>query len=198
MPKAAGSSTERLSALIAGIEAAAYERGRADARKELLNLLQPGGGQTGASAARRKAAGKKASNGKRAGRGKRAPRGSVRPFVERVLREHPGTAISEIAGHAAGDVERSIKLSSIRVELRNGRQRGRYVSDRGRWSLAVSESSSATPGETASSEPPSGSAPVGGEAVSGAPADAGKAAAPEHGESESGTALGRNYNRNTA
>ena len=38
MPKAAGSNAERLSALIAGIEANAYERGRADARKELLDL----------------------------------------------------------------------------------------------------------------------------------------------------------------
>ena len=154
MPKAAGSNAERLSALIAGIEADAYERGRADARKELLNLLQPGGGRTGARAARGKAAGKKASNGKWTGRGKRAPRGSVHPFVERVLREHPGATAPEIPGHAASDVERSIKLSSIRVELRNGGLQGRYVSDRGRWSLAASEASSTAPEGAALSEPP--------------------------------------------
>ena len=157
MPKAAGSNAERLSALIAGIEADAYERGRADARKELLDLLQPGDGQTGAGAARGKAAGRKASNGKRAGGGKRAPKGSVRPFVERVLREHPGAKAPEISGHADDDVERSIKLSSIRVELRNGGLQGRYVSDGGRWSLAASEASSAAPEGAASSEPPPGS-----------------------------------------
>ena len=141
----------------------------------------------------RKPPGGKASSGKRTGRGKRAPRGSVRPFVERVLREHPGAAAPEIAGHAADDVERSIKLSSIRVELRNGRQRGRYVSDRGRWSLAASEASSAAPEEAASSEPPPGSAPVGGEAGSGAPPDAGEAAAPDNGDGEGETTLGLKF-----
>ena len=186
MPKAAGSNAERLSALIAGIEADAYERGRADARKELLDLLQPGDGQTGASAARGKAAGRKASNGKRAGGSTRAPRGSVRPFVERVLREHPGAKAPEIPGHAASDLERSIKLSSIRVELRNGGLQGRYVSDGGHWSLAALEASSAAPEEAASSEPPPGSAPT-----------AGEAAAVEEGERETGTTLGLSFNRNT-
>ena len=193
MPKAAGSNAERLSALIAGIEADAYERGRADARKELLDLLQPGSGQTDTRAARGEAAGRKASNGKRAGGGKRAPKGSVRPFVERVLRDHPGAAASEIPGHAAGDVERSIKLSSIRVELRNGGLQGRYVSDGGRWSLAASEASSAAWEGAASSEPAPGSAPVAGEAGSGAPADVGEAAAPEDGEGEGGTRLGLKF-----
>ena len=193
MPKAAGSNAERLSALIAGIEADAYERGRADARKELLDLLRPGDGQTGAGAARGKTAGRKASNGKRAGRGTRAPRGSVRPFVERVLREHPGAKAPEIPGHAAGDVERSIKLSSIRVELRNGGLKGRYVSDGGRWSLVASEASSAAPEGAASSEPPPGSAAAAGEAGSGAPEDAGGAAASDEGEGESGTTLGLKF-----
>ena len=197
MPKAAGSNAERLAALIAGIEADAYERGRADARKELLDRLQPGGGQTVARAARGKAAGRKASNGKRTGRGKRAPRGSVRPFVERVLREHPGAAASEIPGHAAGDVERSIKLSSIRVELRNGGLQGRYASDGRRWSLAAPEASSAAPEGAASSEPAPGSAPVAGEAGSGVSADADNAAASDEGEGETGAALGLNFNRNT-
>ena len=193
MPKAAGSNAERLSALIAGIEADAYERGRADARKEVLDLLQPGSGQSDAGSARGKAAGRKAPNGKRTGGGKRAPKGSVRPFVERVLREHPGAKAPEIAGHAAGDVERSIKLSSIRVELRNGGLQGRYVSDRGRWSLAASESSSAAPGGAASSEPPPGSAPNVGETDGGVPPDAGEAAAPEDGEGEGGTRLGLKF-----
>ena len=193
MPKAAGSNAEKLSELIAGIEADAYERGRADARKELLDLLQPESGQTGAGAARGKAAGRKASNGKRAGGGKRAPKGSVRPFVERVLREHPGAKAPEIPGHAAGDVERSIKLSSIRVELRNGGLQGRYVSDGGRWSLAASGSSSAAPGEAASFEPAPRSAPSAGEAGDGAPEDAGEVATPADGEGETGTTFGLKF-----
>ena len=197
MPKAAGSNAERLSALIAGIEADAYERGRADARKELLDLLQPGSGQTGARAARGKTAGRKASKEKGAGRGKRAPKGSVRPFVERVLREHPGATAPEISGHADDDVERSIKLSSIRVELRNGGLQGRYVSDRGRWSLAASEASSAAPEEAASSEPPPGSAATASEAGSGVSADADNAAASDEGEGETGSTLGLNFNGNT-
>ena len=197
MARASARVADRLSALIAAIEADAYARGRADARKELLDRLQPGSGRTGAGAARGEAAGKKASNGKRTGRSTRAPRGSVRPFVERVLRDQPGATAPEIPEHTASDVERSIKLSSIRVELRKGGLRGRYVSDRGRWSLAVSETSSTASEEAASSEPPPDSAPTAGEAGSGAPADVGEAAAPEDGEGESGTALGLNFNRNT-
>ena len=94
-------------------------------------------------------------------------------------------------------MERSIKLSSIRVELRNGGLQGRYVSDRGRWSLAASEVSSSAPEGAASSEPPPGSAPAAGEAGSGAPEDAGEVAAPADGEGKSGVALGLNFNRNT-
>ena len=192
MPKAAGNNAERLSALIAGIEAEAYERGRADARKELLDRLQPDGGRTGTKAARGKAAGKAASTGKRTGRGKRAPRGSLRPFVERVLGERPGTTAAEIPGLAASDTERSIKLSSIRVELLNGRRQGRYVSDGGRWSLSVSDASPAAPEDAASSEPPPGSAPAAGEAGSDVPPDEGGAAAPDDGEGERGKPLGLN------
>ena len=193
MPKAVGSNAEKLSVLITGIEADAYERGRADARKELLDLLQPESGQTGAGAARGKTAGRKASNGKRAGRGKRAPRGSVGPFVERVLREHPGSKAPEIPGHAAGDMERSIKLSSIRVELRNGRLQGRYVSDGGRWSLAASEASSAAPEGTASSKSSPDSTLVVGEAGSGVSADADNAAASDEGEGKTGATLGLKF-----
>lgn len=193
MPKAAGSNAEKLSAVMAGIEADAYERGRADARKELLNLLQPGGARTGTRAARGKAAGKKASNGKRTGRGKYAPRGSVRPFVERVLHEHPGATAPEIPGHATSDVELSIKLSSIRVELRNGGLRGRYVSDRRRWSLVASEMALAASEGAASSEALPGSAPVAGGEEDGAPEGADGAAAPADGEGETGTRLGLKF-----
>lgn len=194
MAKVAGGNVEKLSALIAGIEAEAYDRGRDDARKELLDLLQSGSPQTSVTrAARGKAAGTAAPRGKRTGRAKRAPKGSVRPFVDRALGERPGATAPEILGQAATDAERSIKLSSVRVELRNGRLQGRYVSEHGRWSLLVSDASSAALEEAAPSPPPPGSAPVAGEAQSGLPSDAGDASAPESGEGESAKTLGLNF-----
>ena len=126
---------ERVAALITESEAEAYARGRADARKELLDAL--GVAQSRPAQARPRQA--KAAQ-KRAVRGSgRAPRGSVPRFVGRVLDEHPGTTAAEMARHAASDVERSIRLASIRVELIKGRAQGRYVSDNGRWSLAATE-----------------------------------------------------------
>ncbi len=73
-------------------------------------------------------------------------------FVEQVLRDHPGSTVQEILGLAATDEERLIKLSSIRVELRNGRKQGRYESRGRRWSLAASASAAA--GEDGSSGVP--------------------------------------------
>ena len=55
-------------------------------------------------------------------------------------------------GLAATDAERLIRLSSIRVELQNGRKQGRYESRDGRWSLAASASAAA--GEDGSSGAP--------------------------------------------
>ena len=43
MPKAAGSGINKLTVLIAEIEAETYPRGKADARKEVLDLLAAGG-----------------------------------------------------------------------------------------------------------------------------------------------------------
>ena len=105
-------------------------------------------------------AGKAASPARRA-TGKRAPRGSVRRFVERALKEQPGATVPEIAGHAATGIERSVKPASIRVELSNGGKQGRYVSDRGRWSLAVSDPAGRAPGQVASPDPSTDDAPGG-------------------------------------
>jgi len=43
----------------------------------------------------------------------------------------------EILARADTDMERLIKLASIRTELRNGRRRGKYELNYGRWSLAA-------------------------------------------------------------
>ena len=142
---------ERLSALIAETEAEAYARGRADARKELLDIL--GAGERAAPAGARRGRPPGAAAPKRRGGGsKRAPKGSVPPFVEQALRDHPGSTVQEILGLAATDVERLIKLPSIRLELRNGRKQGRYELRDGRWSLAASASAAA--GEDGSSGAP--------------------------------------------
>ena len=158
MAKSAASNRERLAALISGIEAEAYEWGRADARKALLDRLTAGSGRgAGAGKTSRGRAGKAASPARRA-TGKRAPRGSVRRFVERALKEHPGATASDIAGHAATDIDRSVKPVSIRNELYNGGKQGRYVSDRGRWSLAVSDPAGGAPEQAALADPSPGNA----------------------------------------
>ena len=150
MAKGKASTMDRVSALIAAIEAEAYARGKADARKELMEVL---GGAEGVAKPARANRGRRParSTPKRpTGGGKRAPRGSVRPFVERVLRAYPGSTVSDIAGHAADDTERSVKPASLRVELRNGRIQGRYVSDNGRWSHAATEATAQASAEAAS------------------------------------------------
>ena len=172
MAKSAAGNREKLAALISGIEAEAYERGRADARKALLDRLTAGSGRgvrAGTTSGGR--AGKASSPARRA-TGRRAPRGSVRRLVERALKEHPGATASEIAGHAATDIERSVKLASIRIELYNGGKQGRYVSDRRRWSLAVSDPADGNPGQVASPDPSTDDAP-GGDIASDVEADEG-------------------------
>ena len=158
MAKGSSSVTKRVSALIAEIESEAYARGRADARKELLDVLGAAEGRTAPAKARRGKGPAKAAAKRRAGGSKRAPRGSVPRFVQRVLGEHPGSTVAEIAGHAAGETERSIEQGSIRVELRKGRLQGRYVAENGRWALAVAETRTASPAEAAAADPSTGSA----------------------------------------
>ena len=141
---------QKLSALIAEIEAEAYARGRSDARKALLDILGAGGERASPAGARRGRPGAAAK--RRVGGSKRAPRGLAPRFVEQALRDHPGSTVQEILGLAATDEERLIRLLSIRTELRNGRTQGRYELRDGRWSLAASASAAA--GENGSSGVP--------------------------------------------
>ena len=141
---------QKLSALIAEIEAEAYARGQSDARKELLDILGAGGERASPAGARRGRPGAAAK--RRGGGSKRAPRGLAPRFVEQALRDHPGSTVQEILGLAATDEERLIRLLSIRTELRNGRTQGRYELRDGRWSLAASASAAA--GENGSSGVP--------------------------------------------
>ena len=151
MPKSSGSMARRLETLVSEIEAAAYERGRADARKELLNVLAAGGERRGRGS-RGKRAEKPAPAKRRARERKRAPRGSVPRFVERVLRERPGSTVQEIVAFASTYAERSMKLASIRTDLQNGWRQGRYAVNDRRWSLVASDPAPVTGGQGTSSE----------------------------------------------
>lgn len=164
MPKPSRTGSDKLAALVAEIEAEAYARGRADARKELLDLLGSGGvGAPRAKSSRGRKAGTTAAPKRRASGRKRAPKGSVPRFVEQALREQPGLTPPEILARAATDMERLIKLGSIRTELRNGRQQGRYELSDGRWSLAAASPDTAGADVTPSSEAAPGSEPGEGE-----------------------------------
>ena len=143
MAKALMSKSQELTALVADIKARAYERGRADTRSELLELL---GARSGSPARETRSPGRK--NGaptRRAGGRKRAPRGSVPRLVERALGERPGLTPTEILGNATTDADRWVKLSSVVNELRGGRRGGKYVLEDGRWSLAARDAGSAEP-----------------------------------------------------
>lgn len=152
MAKGLASVAKRVSALVAEIEAEAYARGWADARKELMDVLGAAQGRPVQARTKRVKGPAKAARKRAVGGSGRAPRGSVPRFVGRVLGEHPGATAVEIAGQAASDIERSIRLTSIRVELAKGRTQGRYVSYDGRWWLAVTETAAAPQGESASSD----------------------------------------------
>ena len=153
MARAPGNNAERLSSLIAELEAEAYARGRADARKELLDALSAGGSGVADAKASRGSRGKRAAAPKRGPRGsKRAPRGSVPAFVERALRGGQALTPQQILERAATDTGRLIKLASIRTQLHGGRRTGKYVSNDGRWSLAgdAGASEAAHPAEASS------------------------------------------------
>ena len=154
MPKASRTGSDKLSALVAEIEAEAYARGQADARKELLDLLGSGGVRAPRATSRGRSAKPAAAPKRRASGRKRAPRGSVPRFVEQALRDRPGLTPPEILARAATDMERLIKLPSIWTELRNGRRQGKYELSGGRWSLAADET--ASPEATQGSEPGEG------------------------------------------
>ena len=127
MAKKTGGTAEKLSALVAEIEAEAYARGKADARNEIVAAL----GTSRASAPTRrgkKPSGARPARKRRAGGSRRAPRGSVRALVERALRGRAGLTAAEIIDRAGTDAERMVKLSSIGMELTKGRRLGRYAS----------------------------------------------------------------------
>ena len=152
MARTPASAADRLSTIIAEIEAEAYARGQADAKTELLNLLDAGTRQRVGPKAAHGGTAKSTSARKRRSSGrKRAPKGSVPRFVEQALRDHPGQTPHEILARAADDMERLIKLPSIRTELRNGGKQGKYEQKDGSWFLTGNDAGA---GEASTSEAP--------------------------------------------
>jgi hypothetical protein len=66
---------------------------------------------------------------------KRAPRGLVRDVVKRALDKQPGLTPAEIEATAQGDLEKMIRASSYRSELRKGLDSGLYREQGGKWFL---------------------------------------------------------------
>lgn len=124
---------------------AAYNRGKADAKAEILALLSTGGAN---ASLRPQEVDSPALNGdnnevddsgieREDGNRKRAPRGLPRALAERVLGTYKGEGCTpaDILEHAETDYEKMIKLTSIRSELRKGEQDGRYREHGGVWFL---------------------------------------------------------------
>jgi hypothetical protein len=64
---------------------------------------------------------------------KRAPKGLVRKVVKRALTARPGLTPAEIEATAQDDLEKMIRASSYRSELRKGRESGLYREYDGKW-----------------------------------------------------------------
>ena len=106
-------------------------------------------------------------------------------FVEQALRDQPGQTPQEILARAADDMERLIKLPSIRTELRNGGKQGKYEQNDGRWFLAGAD---ADAGEASTLEAPSDAET--GEAASGSVTETPSAEASSGSGPDAGSATG--------
>lgn len=124
---------------------AAYNRGKADAKAEILALLSSDGMKavhepqhvdqviTSADDIDSHESEDVHEDQDR----KRAPRGLPRALAEKVLTIYgnTGCTAADILEHAETDYEKMIKLTSIRSELRKGEQVGRYQERGGIWYL---------------------------------------------------------------
>ena len=131
---------EEIAAAVKRVEDDAYARGKADAKKDLLSYLSteaPSVKPVAPQPEKTKAAERNKTRAPTSARAReRAPRGIVPAFVFRVLSKHSDLTPKQILAHAETEFDRMIRPPSLRSELRNGRDQGRYRSEFGRWSLA--------------------------------------------------------------
>ena len=126
-----------ISAILRRVEEAAYKRGKADAKNELLvylNMAAPSvkSDEQNAEPRRHRAPIRSAIPAQDR---LRAPKGAARNIIYRTLSAEPELTPRQILDRAETDFEKMIKLASIRGELRVGRLLGTYENNEGRWSL---------------------------------------------------------------
>lgn len=118
-------------AMIRKIEAEAYERGKADAVTAIMAAAANVASPTSAIyLPMSDLVVEKEDSGR-----KRAPRGSVGRLVQRVITAaaDQGAIGADFMEARNGDLEMMIQESSIRSELRRGREAGEYIEKDGRW-----------------------------------------------------------------
>lgn len=127
----------------------AYTRGRAEAKAEILALLQidnppaleqqrnePALSEGQAQDVGPRVVHNANEDPELVAERKRAPKGLPRELTLRVVRSRPdGVTAKDIADAAASDNERMIKESTIRGELRRGREEGLFEERNRRWFL---------------------------------------------------------------
>lgn len=134
-----------LAELVSKIEDAAYERGKADARRELLEFLGDKPSPAVAPQSPREPytiVSETINSGFEEQERQRAPKGMARTLILRAMRESiigGGIEPKDASEAARTDLERMVQVSSIRGELRRGRDKGQYVERNGKWYLADGE-----------------------------------------------------------
>ena len=124
-------------ALVRRIEADAYERGKADAKREIMTYLTTNmslepvtSGQTNMRQRPSRPASRAAADRER------APKGTTAALISRVLLSHPGLTPAEILTHRETEYEKMVGGPSLRNQLRRGLGEGRYRrTGAGRWHL---------------------------------------------------------------
>ena len=133
---------DELADTLSRAEAAAYERGKNDGQREMLDELISNA-QAKQQAAQQdtetqppRSGAIEADGARPASARKRAPKGTVRSLINRVLSSRPGLKPIQILAHAETDHEKMVQPPSLRNQLRRGLKQGQYRSTRGCWHLA--------------------------------------------------------------
>ena len=128
---------DEIAAVLRRAEAIAYERGKADAKRELLEFLRQKDAQIASPPEPHKQPSTEEVTQQRpVDERQRAPKGVARKLAMRTLysAQKPMTAAA-ILERAATDFEKMVKPASMRSELRNGKREMLYVDNSGAWSL---------------------------------------------------------------
>lgn len=142
--------TDEIAALALQAEAAAFERGRAegyqrgkaDAKQEILQMLTTNltpekvDSAMGTIVSEGRAAPNRHTVRRTSVDRVRAPRGIVPALITRVLADERGYLPREILEKAVTEHEKMVKPASVRSELNAGKDIGKYISIDGKWFLS--------------------------------------------------------------